>query len=212
MKQFLFIFATILLDVAACGGGGGGHHGPDEVAVSTPMVSIGYSGGSQTIQIMSNTGWTISGAQPWLMVSPMQGSNNGKITITANKNTENLPRACTLCVQAGTASTTVQVTQAYQPPLRSIYGVYTGRLMCGTELLQDNYIVTINKLTGTTVEVIAGFFGDEPIIFNLSVDGNQIVFTNIHLTGFSMVYSEGTLMIYYSNSYYGIITYTGTRQ
>ena len=214
MKQFLFIFATILLDVAACGGGGGGHHEPDEVAVSNTMVSLSMTGGQYTIQIMSNTGWTVSGVQPWLKVNPMQGSKNGIITITANENTEQSPRACTLYVQAGTASTTVQVTQGYppQPPLPSIYGVYTGRLMHGTELLEDNYIVTINKLTGTMVEVIAGFFGDAPINFNLSKDGDQIIFSNILVPECSMYYIDGTLNIMYLYREDILLSYTGTRQ
>lgn len=212
MKQFLFIFATILLDVAACVGGGG-HHGSDEVAVSTTMVSLSPLGESQDIFITSNTKWTVSGASSWLFVSPMEGSNNGKITITANKNTENLPRACTLYVQASNySSATIQVTQANQPLSQSIYGVYTGRLMCGTELIQDNYIVTINKLTGTMVEVIAGFFGDAPINFNLSEDGNQIFFSNILVPECSMYYIDGTLNIMYLYREDILLSYTGTRQ
>lgn len=216
MKKFLWSALAIMMVSALSIGftSCGDDPDPDEVAVSTPMVSIGNSGGSQTIQIMSNTGWTISGAQPWLMVSPMQGSHNGAITITANENTDENSRTCTLFVQAGSASATIQVTQSPNTPhslADTVKGTYAGRLMNGTEIVQDAYIVTINKLTDTTVEVQAGFFGDESINFNLSKDGNQISFTNALLSGFSMVYVEGTLMINYSNSYYGMLTYTGVR-
>ena len=218
MKKFLWsALAIMMVSALSIGFTSCRDDDPDEVSVGTPMVSIGSSGGSQTIQIMSNTGWTISGAQPWLMVSPMQGSHNGAITITANENTDENSRTCTLFVQAGSASATIQVTQSPQSPptphslADRVKGTYAGRLMNGTEIVQDAYIVTINKLTDTTVEVQAGFFGDESINFNLSEDGNQIVFTNALLTGFSMVYIDGTLMINYSNSYYGMLTYTGVR-
>ncbi len=189
----------------------------DEVAVAMPMVSLLNTGGSQSIGIMSNTSWTVSGAPSWLQVMPMQGSGNGTISISANENTEENSRSCTLYVQAGKASATIQVTQSGNPKPTSnslaetVKGVYSGRLMNGTEIVQDAYIVTITKLTDKTVEVKAGFFGDEPMNFNLEKDGNQIVFTNALLSGFSMVYVEGTLMINYSNSYYGMLTYTGTR-
>ena len=151
MKKFLWSAMAILM-VSALNVGFtscGDDDDPDEVSVSTPMVSIGNSGGSQTIQIMSNTGWTISGAQPWLMVSPMQGSHNGAITITANENTDENSRTCTLFVQAGSASATIQVTQSPNTPhslADTVKGTYAGRLMNGTEIVQDAYIVTINKL------------------------------------------------------------------
>ena len=85
---------------------------PDEVSVSMPSVNFGESGGSQSIQVMSNTKWTVSGNPGWLTVSPMQGSSNGAFSITATANTDESSRNCVLYINAGSASATVSVNQS----------------------------------------------------------------------------------------------------
>jgi len=61
---------------------------PDKVSVSMPSVNFGDYGGSQSIQVLSNTKWTVSGNPGWLTVSPMQGSSNGAFSLTATANTD----------------------------------------------------------------------------------------------------------------------------
>lgn len=84
----------------------------DEVAVSQPSVNFSDNGGSQTIQVLSNTKWTVSGAPYWLTVAPSQGSGNGMMTLSATANTDKQARNCTLYVQAGDAYTMVTVNQS----------------------------------------------------------------------------------------------------
>ena len=89
---------------------------PDEVSVSMPSVNFGESGGSQSVQVMSNTKWTVSGNPGWLTVAPMQGSNNGAFTISANANSEKESRNCILYINAGSASAVVSVSQSGKVP------------------------------------------------------------------------------------------------
>lgn len=85
---------------------------PDNVSVSMPSVNFGESGGSQSIQVTSNTKWTVSGNPGWLTVSPIQGSNNGAFSLTAAANTDKNSRNCVLYINAGSASATVTVNQS----------------------------------------------------------------------------------------------------
>lgn len=85
---------------------------PDSVSVSMPSVNFGESGGSQSIQVTSNTKWTVSGNPGWLTVSPIQGSNNGAFSLIAAANTDKNSRNCVLYINAGSASATVSVNQS----------------------------------------------------------------------------------------------------
>ena len=85
---------------------------PDTVSVSMPSVNFDESGGSQSIQVMSNTKWIVSGNPGWLTVSPMQGSNNGAFSLTADANTDKNSRSCVLYISAGSASAMVSVNQS----------------------------------------------------------------------------------------------------
>ena len=83
----------------------------DRVSTGNPSVSFSGNGGSQSVSISSNTSWTISGMPGWLSVSPTQGTKDGNIIIVANENTSSTSRNCTLSIVAGTASTSIFVTQ-----------------------------------------------------------------------------------------------------
>lgn len=111
LGTFTFLFSTLFI-CTACPD----DPDPDSVSVSMPSVNFGESGGSQSIQVMSNTKWTVSGNPGWLTVAPMQGSNNGAITIIASENTEKSSRNCVLFINAGDASATVSVNQSAKVP------------------------------------------------------------------------------------------------
>ena len=89
---------------------------PDSVSISMSSVNFGESGGSQSIQVTSNTNWTVSGNPSWLTVSPMQGSNNGAFSLTATANTDKNNRNCVLYINAGSASAMVSVNQSGKVP------------------------------------------------------------------------------------------------
>ena len=67
-----------------------------------------------TFNITSNTSWTISDNGSWLDVSPVSGSNNAAVTVTANSaNASPTPRSATVTVStSGAADQIVTVTQS----------------------------------------------------------------------------------------------------
>jgi hypothetical protein len=89
------------------------------LTVSPTTVTIGSaSGSSGTFSISSNVTWTVTDNVSWLSVSPVSGSNNATITVTAGSaNTGTSTRSATVTI-AGTvvASKTVIVTQEAPPP------------------------------------------------------------------------------------------------
>ena len=128
---------------------------PDEVSVGTPMVTLVQKGESKSINIMSNTKWTVSGAQSWLQVTPMQGSGNGFINVTANENTGS-PRSCTLTVQAGDAMTSIMISQDGRigPTIDDLVGDYTGTLKpIGYSDDPARCYVSIEKLSNDAVRI-----------------------------------------------------------
>lgn len=183
---------------------------PDEIAVSMPSVNISESGGSQSIQVLSNTNWTVSGAQSWLTVSPMQGSGNGAITVNANANTDNNSRTCTLYINAGNASATINV---YQPgkvkadPATEVSASYTGTLKpMGYADEPARCYVTITRLSNDAVRLsnlICEEFGLDMNAVNLTVkeqtDG-RITLQSETSKSVEGTYYQGQLTLSFSNS------------
>lgn len=215
MKKFLLSSLVLLMgsmlsvSLTSCGG----DDDPDNVAVGSPMVSLSQTGGSQSIAITSNTNWTVSGAPSWLMVSPMTGSGNGTITVSASENTESA-RQASLTVQAGSAMTTIQVTQLGKPVPSSladqVIGTYVGRLTYGDEVLEDAYPIIVTKLSDTAVNVTAAFF-DTPQNFNLSQGVNQIEFSNSTLANIKMYVTGNTMIVNYLSAGGYMLSYTGVK-
>ena len=86
------------------------------ISVSVPSVEFEADGGSVSIQVTSNSTWSVSGNPSWLTVGPSSittPSTNGatNVTLTASKNETKDTRPCTLIFTTsdnkGTAAVTV---------------------------------------------------------------------------------------------------------
>jgi hypothetical protein len=91
--------------------------GTPELSVSPASISlVSGSGASGTFNITSNTSWNITGGASWLDISPVSGTNNGTVTVTANSaNTGISERTATLTIAGtGVTSKTVTVTQGIE--------------------------------------------------------------------------------------------------
>ncbi|MBQ6965717.1 MAG: BACON domain-containing protein [Bacteroidaceae bacterium] len=151
-----------VLSLSSCGD----DSDPDEVSVSMPSVNFSENGGSQVVQITSNTGWTVSGAQSWLTVAPVSGSKNGSISLMASANTESSSRSCVLYVNAGSASAVITVTQsAVSAPTRvtitngSVYTLERFRVVflnSRFEKLTDRDFGTLSPGSSVTVDIPTG--------------------------------------------------------
>lgn len=153
------VFVGLSLTLSSCGG----DDDPDEVSVSMPSVNFGENGGSQSIMVTSNTKWTVSGNPGWLTVAPMQGTNNGAFTISANANSEKESRNCIIYINAGSASTVVSVSQSGKVPEtrvtitnNSTYTLYRFRVVfinSRFEELTDRDFGTLDPGTTITADI-----------------------------------------------------------
>ena len=67
---------------------------------------------TESFSITSNTDWTISrGGENWFTVTPISGSNNRAISVTATANNTSSGRSGTITVAAGNITRTIIVTQ-----------------------------------------------------------------------------------------------------
>jgi hypothetical protein len=91
------------------------------ISLSSSAVSFPSSGGTQSVEITSNTNWTASESLTYLSVSPASGTNNGSISIKCDPNTSTVARTGTITVSGpGATSKSITVTQAGLSPVLNV--------------------------------------------------------------------------------------------
>ena len=82
------------------------------LSVSETQVTLPHYVATSEIAITSNTEWIASSNEPWLSVTPLSGSGNGSITITASPNLNTVfNRSGAITLTSEGESITVNVTQ-----------------------------------------------------------------------------------------------------
>lgn len=204
------VAALVCMTFASCSG----DDEEDYVTPSTSMVNFTESGGTQVIQVLSNTSWTVMGAQPWMTVTPMQGKGDGIITITTIPNTNATSNQGMVYISAGKASAQISVIQAAgstKPTTISeiVSGVYVGKLTSGGMVVDDAYKVTITALNSTAVEVKADFFS-APVNFNVvETATGQYNLSNANYSEITMYVTGNTLNISFVNAAQTMTSYVG---
>ena len=94
MKKLLFLPILSILFLFSCEK----EIVPSLQADRTSIEFLNIGNTEQSISIMSNTSWSISGIEGWLTVSPTSGNGNGTIVISAKDNTSSTGRSCSLQV------------------------------------------------------------------------------------------------------------------
>lgn len=99
MKKLLILLSACLLVLASC---------EPEPVLSLDKTSVEFSedGGSQTVAVTANNDWTVTADNAFYTVSPLAGSGNGFITVTAQANTTGLNREATVIVTCASRSET----------------------------------------------------------------------------------------------------------
>ena len=91
------------------------------ISLSSSSVSFPSSGGTQSVEITSNTNWTASESLSFLSLSPTSGINNGTITLNCDPNTSTVSRTGTITVSGtGATSKTITITQAGLTPVLNV--------------------------------------------------------------------------------------------
>lgn len=86
---------------------------PATISVSPTSMNIASAAGSTaTFNITSNTSWSVTSNQNWLTASPLTGTGNGTVTLTAELNPSLVSRTAIITISAiGVTSQTVTVMQ-----------------------------------------------------------------------------------------------------
>ena len=138
-KDFLwsmlaFVLVSLLsVGFVSCGGNDDPEPAPvnGTLTPSVGSVEFGSEGGTQTIQITSNSAWNVSGSQSWLTVNPSSGaapasgSESKTVTLSVGENTTKDARSCTLIFTTSDSkgSASVTVTQKKQSPYILVNGM-----------------------------------------------------------------------------------------
>ena len=100
------------------------------ISVSTSSVEFEAVGGTQSITVTSNSGWTASSSQSWLSVNPTSAtapsSNSGQtnVTLTAGENSTKDARPCTITFTTSDGKVaTVSVNQKKPNPYIWVNGL-----------------------------------------------------------------------------------------
>ena len=111
--NILLVLFVVL--VAACGGGGDEPGSSPQINKEylsvTPNLELLADGQTTEIGIQANCSWTITKDAEWLIVSPMSGSGNQTVTLSAQKNTLYENRTAVLYVKSSSLTRTITVTQ-----------------------------------------------------------------------------------------------------
>jgi len=90
----------------------------DETATSqlevTPSnLNVTADAGSTTFEVTSNVSWSVAENEEWLSVNPLNGSNNGTLTVTYDENPypESRIGEITVTAEGGTPEITISLTQ-----------------------------------------------------------------------------------------------------
>ena len=85
-----------------------------ELTISSPSNTVPKEEGSYTIQISSNTNWTVSDNQTWLSQSPTNGFGDATLTFNFDKNSGTNEREAITEIKAGNVTRTHTTTQQAQ--------------------------------------------------------------------------------------------------
>jgi hypothetical protein len=93
------------------------------LSVSPATFNISAEANSMaTLNIISNTDWSVVSSDTWLSVSPASGSNNGAVTLMAGANTSSAARTVIVTISVtGLVSQTVTVTQIGAAPALLVF-------------------------------------------------------------------------------------------
>ncbi len=148
------------------------------ISVSVDNVEFGPKGGTQTISVMSNSAWNMSGNQAWLTVSPTSsdapasGSESKDVTLKVGENTTNDAQSCTLSftTKDGKGSATVTVRQKEPTPFVLVNGLESTNLTFGENVgIEYQQTVSVSSNVAWSASGIPSWLSVSPINGNGTV-------------------------------------------
>lgn len=149
MKNLIYLLLPFLL--FSCG-----KESEDEsvqLSISTTSLNFGKEGGSQTVNVYSNTSWSFSCNSVWCSVSSNWGSENGTFQVTVKENTSTSSRNQSISISYGGGSDFV-ILNIFQDGLTNTGGEGDNKLSAPTGLNaskdDDQIYLTWNSVSGAS--------------------------------------------------------------
>lgn len=157
MKKNIWLCLLVLLLVAC-----------DKIDGTEPIVSKEYitkdyinvvsslsllgDGQETELMISANCSWSISYSASWLTVTPLSGSNNETVKVSADKNSTGQERTVTLTIQGGNAPTrNVVVTQGKGTEEPIVKTLSSNTTSLSFEAKEESKTFTISSNTNWTI-------------------------------------------------------------
>lgn len=119
MRTSLYPALSLLLSVCcltACGGQNKEETPKDEITLSATSVRLDADGTPVSVQVSSTHEWGASASESWLRIDPPSSVDRTvTVSVSATGNTVSEERTGTVSFRAGTASATIEVSQAPGP-------------------------------------------------------------------------------------------------
>ena len=152
-----------------------------QLTISSESNTVVKEANTYTIQILSNTNWTVSDNQTWLSQSPTSGFGDATLTFNVNKNYGINQREAIVQIQSGdvtrTHTTTQQEQSSTQLFIHSLSRRFSLQDVCdGPTLTSIRYTDKANYIESTVI-----FFdlnGDNKVPAGFYKKGNDVLETN----------------------------------
>ncbi|MDE6794529.1 MAG: BACON domain-containing protein [Muribaculaceae bacterium] len=151
------------------------------ISVSLQSVDFEAEGGSQSINVTSNSGWTANTNQAWLTISPSScnapasGSESTNVTLSVGENTTNEARSCTVTFTSpdNKTSATVNITQKKPSSYVLVNGQETTSLQFTAESgINYKQTVKVTSNVSWTIDNIPDWLSVSPTNGNGAIDVN----------------------------------------
>lgn len=169
-----------------------------DLTVDINQLSVPETSSVVSFSITSNDSWSVSCNQPWITLSPQQGTGNGEVSVSVTANSSNEERTATIVV-SGAHGKTVEVYLTQDAHVEAV-----------TELVNGKEFASLikNISTGGNQNFDASNSTIEKIVFevNSSVANGTIVSSPLSPTKVYANYTSATKTLTISTSAYKIET------
>lgn len=123
---------------------------PASLSLSVSTLEISSLSGSQTIDVTSNSSWSVSSDQGWCTIFPVLGNGNGSFDITIQSNKTLTGRTATITVTAGSENNTaVKTLTIIQKPADPTLAISVNSIEMAAS--SDNHDITVTSNAFWTV-------------------------------------------------------------
>jgi Viral BACON domain/Secretion system C-terminal sorting domain/Putative binding domain, N-terminal len=146
------------------------------LSINPTIVNQSPEGGSQSIEVTTNTTWTAAKDQSWLTISKTSGTGNGTINISMGINTTSSSRSATITVIA--SGLPPQTITVIQPALILTVTpiTYSPTAVGGSQLVSVTSNVNWSAISGDSWLTLNGASGNGNGEFTMLSDINGTVF------------------------------------